>query len=85
MIDVPHLLVSDEADFQNVTFRTRKILPIERYWRPSFGPEFVHGQEVLDVVVKQLLEDQFGVVAGIDGPLTSRDSDDVSVVDGRIL
>lgn len=85
MSDGPHLLISDEADLQDVVFGTRKIIPIERHGRPSLCPEFVHGQEVLDVFVKQFLKDQLGIVSGIDGPLTSRDSDDVSVVDGRVF
>ena len=81
MSDGPHLLIANETDLQDVVLRTRKVIPIERHRRPPLGPQFVHGEEVGDVVVEQLVEDQLRVVAGIDGPLTGGDANDVSVVE----
>ena len=79
--DGPHLLVTDEADLDVVGLGSGQVVEVQRHRRPPLGPELVHRQEILDVVVEQLVEDHFCVVAGIDGPLTRRDSNDAAVVD----
>jgi len=73
-------LVANKPDLDDVVDGTRKIVDVKRNRRPTLRPEFVHGEEILDVVVEQLLKNHFGVVTGIDGPLTRRDSNDASVV-----
>ena len=75
----PHLLIANQADLVDVAFRARKVVPVERDRRPSLCPELVHGEEVVDVIAEQLLKDQFRIVAGVYGPLTVRNANDVAV------
>ena len=81
MRDCPHLLITDESDLDIVDLGSWQVVKVQRHWRPPLCPQLVHRQEILDVVVEQLVEDHFCVVAGIDGPLTRRDSNNAAVVD----
>jgi hypothetical protein len=44
-------------------------LPIKGSGRSSLGPELVHGEQILDVIVEELLEELLRGVAILLGPL----------------
>ena len=81
MCDTPHLLIANETYLDDVDFRTGQIIELERNGRPPLRPQLVHGEKILDVIAEKLLENHPRVVAGINGPLSSRDPHDASVVD----
>ncbi len=47
-------------------------LPVEGGGGPALGPELVHGEQILDVVIEELLEQLLGGVTVLLGPLLSR-------------
>jgi hypothetical protein len=53
-------------------FKENFQLPVEGGGGPALGPELVHGEQILDVVIEELLEQLLGGVAVLLGPLLSR-------------
>ncbi len=47
-------------------------LPVEGGGGPALGPELVHGEQILDVVIEELLEQLLGGVTVLLCPLLSR-------------
>jgi hypothetical protein len=47
-------------------------LPVEGGGGPALGPELVHGEQILDVVIEELLEQLLSGVAVLLSPLLSR-------------
>jgi hypothetical protein len=47
-------------------------LPVEGGRGPALGPELVHGEQILNVVIEELLEQLLGGVTVLVGPLLSR-------------
>ena len=47
-------------------------IPVEGSGWPPLGPELVHGEQILDVVVEELLEELLCGVAILLGPLLRR-------------
>lgn len=83
LLEAPLLLVPDPTRTLPTLLLlslARQVVPVQGDGRLPLGPQLLHAQQVLDVVVEQLGEDGLGVVAVVDGPLAGVDSSHPSVL-----